>query len=732
MVHIRQPLPLNNDGSVDITAWMQSINIAKESTKLIQNACHLASIAGEDHITDNKKNCFLQGLEIAEILTDLGMDTESITTAIIYSTVKYTDLTINDINEQLGHRISKLIKGVLQIDDIRRSRQNFVSPNQQQIDNIRKILLAMVSDVRVVVIKLAEILSNMRAIRYYPTNIKKRIAKEAIDIFAPLANRLGLHSIKWELEDLAFFTLEPDTYKEIAKKLAERRTERDHRVNKIVTQLKQALSNAKIEAKVYGRAKHIYSIRRKMLRKQVNFTEIYDAIAVRILLPTITDCYTSLSISHELWQPIPEEFDDYITTPKSNGYRSIHTAVIDENGKNFEIQIRTQQMHEEAEKGIAAHWMYKEGKRQTTSYEEKIDCLRQLLEWQKELTHNKKLPDVLEKNVFENRVYVFTPAGDIIDLPSDSTPLDFAYHIHTEVGHRCRGAKANGKIVNLTYKLHTGDTIEILTTKKNNPSQDWIITSRGYLKTSSARAKVLHWFKQQDFKVHLDEGKSTLERELERLDIHHVDYSDVANKLNYKSADTMLAALGNGNLRLAQIINLIHIDIEPSLPIKSQPFIHIPTKTHSQSIKISGISNLLSYIAKCCKPIPGDQVIGYVTQNKGISIHHRNCKNIIYAENTHPERLIEIEWNATTQKTYPVDIEILAYDRHELIRDVTTVLANHKINITQINTNSTKKSHQVKIIITVEIDNLEILTKLLDNLNQLPTIHLVRRIRQHD
>jgi GTP pyrophosphokinase len=730
MVHIKTPTPLNNDGSVDIDAWIKQLNTSSQSAPLIKDACQLARVTGEDQPVKYGTTCFLQGLEIAEILNELQFDKESIAAAIVYSTVKYTDLTIEDIEEQLGEKIARLIKSLQQMSIISKLSEKIDPHSRQQLDNIRKMLLTMVRDVRVVVIKLAERLFIMRSLRHQNENVQRDFAQITMDIFAPLANRLGLHQIKWELEDLAFSYLESKTYKEIAKHLDERRTDRDNRIKRIVETLNENLNKTHIKADVQGRAKHIYSIKRKMQRKNVDFSQIYDATAVRVLVNTTDECYSALSIAHELWKSIPEEFDDYINAPKPNGYQSIHTAVIGPANKNFEIQIRTHKMHEESEKGVAAHWMYKEGKPKQLDYEEKIVWLRNLLDWQKELTHDASLPDELEKSIFEERIYVFTPAGDIIDLPAGSTPLDFAYHIHSEVGHRCRGAKINTKIVPLTYQLKTGDQVEVLTAKNSNPSRDWLITQRGYLKTSTARAKVLQWFKHQDFETHVANGRDTLERELQRLGIDKVNLSEIATKLNYKSADLMLAAFGNNNLRLAQITNLIHAELESSLPTKPE----IPTTTTIKEVSgkdhitVQGVGNLLSRLAKCCKPVPGDPIIGYITQGQGVTVHHRDCKNIIYADTTSPDRLIEVQWNDSSQKTYPVDIEIIAYDRQGLVRDITVTMANEKINILNLNFSINKTNNNAKVILTIAISDLSSLSKILDHINQIPNIHSIKRV----
>jgi GTP pyrophosphokinase len=702
--------------------------ITEKAMPVIKSACQFASLVSEDFTTTYGTPCFIRSLRIAEILQNIKMDSESIAAGIIYSVAEYVDLDIEDIKEQFGENIAQLINGSLKMSMI-----NMLSThNKQQINNIRKMLLAMVRDVRVVVIKLAERLAMMRSIRNLKDEKQKQfLSHETMEIYAPLANRLGLHQIKWELEDIAFFYLEQTAYKEIAAKLDERRIDRDKRINEIVNTLKKLLAKLNIEAEVYGRSKHIYSIKRKMTKKNVDFAQIYDINAIRIIVPTIEDCYTVLSLGNERWQLIAEEFDDYIANPKPNGYQSIHTALLDQNNKPFEIQIRTQKMHEDSEMGVAAHWKYKEGKLQEKSYEEKITWLRQLLDWQKELMHDIELPQVLEKNIFEDRVYVFTPDGDIIDLIMGSTPLDFAYHVHTEVGHRCRGAKVDGKIVPLNYQLKTGDRVEVLTSNKGSPSRDWIVSGRGYLKTSGARAKVLQWFKHQDHDRLLQEGKTILEQELQRLGLRNIRLDSIINKFNAKTVDELHLALGNGNTRITQVINAIQAQTEilntkqsakPTIVLKEAK---ANDKNH---VTISGIDDLLSKIAKCCKPVPGDQIIGYITQSQGISIHHKKCKNIVYAFEHNPERLIDVEWNEVNKKVYGADVQIVAFDRPNLIRDITNTLANDKINMTHILTELNKKAHLAKFKITIEIESLEQLSKILDHIHQIPNIRSVERI----
>ncbi|OGT31125.1 MAG: hypothetical protein A3E87_04385 [Gammaproteobacteria bacterium RIFCSPHIGHO2_12_FULL_35_23] len=730
MVKTHKTTPLNQDGSVNIENWLQQIH---NTSPLVKSACSLSQVAGEDRANHYARSCFLQSLEIAEHIARLKLGDEAIAAALVYPAYEYAGLSLEDIEEQLGSRVTKLVHSTHKLHDIS-SIQSLSSTSLKQIDNIRKMLLSMVQDVSVVIIKLAERLSIMRTCNHLSDIEKKRLANETMEVYAPLASRLGTNIIKWQLEDLSFAILDPDNYFTIAKNLRERRIDREERVQSLINHLNKFLEKTGIAGEIQGRAKHIYSIYRKMQRKKVGLEQIYDAIALRILVPTIEDCYTLLSYVHDTWKPIKEEFDDYIAKPKLNGYRSIHTAALDTDGKPFEIQIRTFNMHEESEMGVAAHWMYKEGSA-ATGYEEKIKWLRQLLEWQKEVSDNKELPIELEKNVFEERIYVFTPNGEIIDMQPGSTPLDFAYHIHTDLGHRCRGAKIKGKLVPLTTALQLGDVVEILTAKTGAPSRDWLISQRGYLKTARARAKVHHWFKKQDLERHIEEGRNLLEKEIKRLNLEDPNLEKLALQLNYKDQDNMFAALGNGDLRFAQVIGALQKNLE--IKSTSTQIFHAtskkpPSKKYHGDIAIYGVGDLLTHIANCCKPIPGDPIVGYITQGHGVSIHHRDCKNIINLDDHYNNKLIEVEWIETTQASYPVDIEIQAFDRAGLISDIAQILANDKINILNLNTVTNKKQHTAYITVTIEINDLADLSHILDKINQIPNINSVIRKRTYE
>lgn len=725
MVKVRKDLPIAHDGLVNVEQWLSQLNITSPT---VRAACYLSRAAGEDQATPFGQSCFLQSLEIAEIVSALKFDDEVIAASLIYLPMQYADLSAEDAEEQLGAAVSTLVTNALHLQDIAILKHAGIH-SSHQVDNIRKMLLAMVRDVRVVILKLAERLCLMRAITHLAIPEQTRLAQETMEIYAPLASRLGVSELKWELEDLAFSILHNDIYKNIAKGLDERRVDREHRVESIISTLNDFLTTHHIEGQIQGRAKHIYSIYRKMHRKKVSLDQVYDAIAVRVLVPTIEDCYAVLGMTHEKWTPIREEFDDYVAHPKPNGYRSIHTAVMDEHHKHFEIQIRTFAMHEESEMGVAAHWAYKEGAISSQSgYEEKIKWLRQLLEWQKELSDDKLLPSELERSVFEDRIYVFTPQGEIIDLPTGATPLDFAYTIHTELGHRCRGAKIAGKITPLTTPLKMGQTIEILTTKKGAPSRDWLIPQNGYLKTPRARAKVLNWFRKQDYDQNVIGGRESLEKEIKRLNLHEPNLEKLAHQLNYKETDAMFAALGHGDLRLSQILHLIETDHPATL---SKPEIRAITKPSAKKTKgdihIYGVGDLLTHIASCCKPVPGDPILGYITQGHGISIHHQDCLNLLHLDHDYRNRLIEVHWQDSTQAYYSVDLDIKAHDRPGLVSDIAQVLSNEKISITNLLTTTDKNKHTAHIQLTIEINNMSLLSKIMDRFQQLPNVFEVSR-----
>ncbi|TRO17424.1 GTP diphosphokinase [Ectopseudomonas mendocina] len=745
MVQVRAHQPVNDDGSINLEAWLDHVTRVDPALdrKALQEACEFARDLEQQanttqHHWSEGGSTFRAGLDIAEILADLKLDQDSLVAAIIYRGVREGKITLAAVHQRFGPVVAKLIEGVLRMAAISASinpRESVVVGSQTQVENLRKMLVAMVDDVRVALIKLAERTCAIRAVKEADEEKRQRVAREVFDIYAPLAHRLGIGHIKWELEDLSFRYLEPDQYKQIAKLLHERRLDREQYINDAMAHLRQELEATGIKADISGRAKHIYSIWRKMQRKGLQFSQIYDVRAVRVLVPEVRDCYTTLGIVHTLWRHIPKEFDDYIANPKENGYRSLHTAVLGPEGKVLEVQIRTHSMHEEAELGVCAHWRYKgtDVKSGSNHYEEKISWLRQVIEWHEELGDIGGLAEQLRVDIEPDRVYVFTPDGHAIDLPKGATPLDFAYRVHTEIGHNCRGAKINGRIVPLTYSLQTGEQVEIITSKQGSPSRDWLNPNLGYVTTSRARAKIVHWFKLQDRDQNVAAGRQLLERELARLALVGADFDKLAEKANLKTAEDLFAALGAGDVRLAHAVNLAQQLVEPErsneqlelIPRKAQGF--KPGKRGD--IQIQGVGNLLTQMAGCCQPLPGDPIVGYITLGRGVTIHRQDCPTALQQAGREPERMIQVSWGPVPVQTYPVEIVIKAYDRSGLLRDVTQVLLNEKLNVLAVNTRSNKEDNTASMSITVEIPGLDALGRLLARIGQLPNIIEARRHR---
>ncbi len=745
MVQVRAQQPVNTDGSINLEAWLDHIldvDPALDRDSL-RKACEFAreveqqAIAAQN-IWAEGMSSFRTGLEIAEILADLKLDQESLVAAVLYRAVREGKTSLEAVGQRFGAQVAKLIEGVLRMAAISASlnpRQSMVLGAQAQVENLRKMLVAMVDDVRVALIKLAERTCAIRAVKNAPDDKRYRVAREVFDIYAPLAHRLGIGHIKWELEDLSFRYLEPEQYKQIAKLLHERRLDREQYINSVMSQLREELDATGIEADISGRVKHIYSIWRKMQRKGLEFSQIYDVRAVRILVPEVRDCYTALGIVHTLWRHIPKEFDDYIANPKENGYRSLHTAVIGPEGKVLEVQIRTHAMHEVAELGVCAHWLYKgtDVNSGSSHYEEKIAWLRQVLEWHEELGDIGGLAEQLRVDIEPDRVYVFTPDGHAIDLPTGATPLDFAYRVHTEIGHNCRGAKVNGRIVPLTYSLQTGEQVEIITGKNGAPSRDWLNPNLGYVTTSRARAKIVHWFKTQARDQNVIAGKNYLERELVRLALTAVDPERLAEKCNLKTAEDLYAALGAGDLRLSQVVNAAQQLVEPERSFEVVDLIgrRGPSGPRGgrDEIQILGVGNLLTQMAGCCQPVPGEPIVGYITQGRGVSIHRQDCPSALQLREREPERIIQVSWGQAPAKTYPVDIQIRAYDRSGLLRDVSQMLLNEKINVLAVNTQSDKSDNTANMRLTIEIPGMEALGRLLARISQLPNVIEAKRSR---
>ena len=743
MVQVKTHQSINEDGSINLDAWLEHIQsmVPDLDVEALRKTCNFVSQAvnaGKQSTayTWNKNiSSFHVGLDIAEILADLNLDQETLTAALIYRAVREEYITLDEVRTNFGEVVAKLIKGVLRMAAITIANnpiQSDMLSQQSQVENLRKMLVAMIDDVRVALIKLAERTCAIRAVKNASDERKVKVAREVADIYAPLAHRLGIGHIKWELEDLSFRYLEPDQYKKIASLLHERRLDREQYIADVMQHLREKLEATHIDADISGRVKHIYSIWRKMHRKGLQFSQIYDVRAVRVLVPSLADCYTALGIVHTLWRHIPKEFDDYIANPKENGYRSLHTAVIGPEGKVLEVQIRTYDMHEEAELGVCAHWRYKgtDVKSKSDHYEEKIAWLRQVLEWQEEIGDFSGIADQIRLDTEPDRVYVFTPDGHAVDLPKGATPLDFAYRVHTEIGHRCRGAKINSRIVPLNYILKTGEQVEIITTKEGAPSRDWLNSNLGYINTSKARAKIIHWFKLQDRDQNIIAGKAIFERELSRLALRFNHFESLAEKANVRSVDDLFAGLGAGDLRLNHIVNLAVQLLEPTNPNEQLELIQLrPSKIGNTKgeVQIQGVGNLMTQMANCCHPVPGDPVIGYITVGRGVTIHRQDCPNVLQLASREPERILQVDWGPTPVNTYPVDIHIKAYDRSGLLRDISQLLLNEKINTLAMNTLSNKEDNTASMKITIEITGLDALGRLLSRISQLPNIVEVQR-----
>ncbi len=742
MVAVKGLTDITSKELLEFEGWLRALEMqgrAKTEVEFVRRACVLAQRAHQSQTRASGEPFFQHSLAVANILAELRLDYETLAAAVLHDVLEDTDVSLDEIEAQFGTVVARLVDGVTKMGQIQEFRGQTEKSKKERAraESLRKMLLAMVDDIRVVLIKLADRTHNMRTLGPLREEKRKRIARETLDIFAPLANRLGIWQIKWELEDLSFRYLEPELYRQIAGMVDERRIDRERYLTRVVGMLKQELLKRGIEADITGRPKHIYSIWRKMKRKGVDFDQIYDVRAVRVLVREVADCYAALGIVHTLWRPVPGEFDDYIATPKDNLYQSLHTAVVGPDGKTIEVQIRTSEMHQAAELGVAAHWRYKEGSRPDTSFDRKIAWLRQLMEWKDDVVDASEFIDQVKAEVFQDRVHVLTPNGDAVDLPYGSTPIDFAYYIHTEVGNRCRGAKVNGKIVPLNYALKNGEQVEILTAKRGGPSRDWLNVHLGYLKTSRARAKVRHWFRHQNYEENVSQGRATLDRELHRLGISQINYEKLARAFNFNKVDDFLAAIGRSDINTNQIVNAINelaeLETEKDqwlLPTSSSTPSSPATATPS-GVHIHGLGNLLTNLARCCRPVPGDDsVVGYITRGRGVTIHRRDCPNVLRFNKENRERLIHVDWDMIgDDKTYPVEVEIDAFDRPALLRDITTIVANEKINMSTVNVMTRKKEHMAKVYATLEIANIDQLSRVLALLEQLPNVTQAQRRR---
>lgn len=708
-------------------AWLDSLELSVETKE---------KLSAVSSIPER----LLVGQEMVEILCQLNMDDATLQAALVFPYCEQHALSEDDIYEEFGGEIRDLIVGVRRMDAIKSLHARKVKgsgfaekSDEQHIDSIRRMLLAMVEDVRAVVIKMAERICALQQVKKADEETRVMVARECASIYAPLANRLGIGQLKWELEDLAFRYLHPITYKQIAHQLDGKRRERAEYIETIVGDLQGLLDSEEIRAEVYGRPKHIFSIWKKMQKKRLTFEQLFDIRAVRIIAERLQDCYAALGTVHASYKHLPNEFDDYIATPKPNGYQSIHTVIVGPEGKSVEIQIRTQKMHQDAELGVAAHWKYKEGSTgKQSGYDERINWLRRILAWQEEVAESGDLVEELRSQVFDDRVYVFTPKGDVIDLPQGATPLDFAYYIHSNVGHRCIGAKVNGRIVPFTYLLQSGDQIEVLTGKEPNPSRDWMHPGLGYVHSSRARATIHSFFKKQDRDKNLAAGKELLERELQRAHLPAKVPNEAFEKFNLQTLDDLYTAVGAGDVRVMQVINFIHHLQEPPAP---EPEISPKVKTRKtaagtgkkDAVVVQGVGHLMSQLANCCKPVPGEAILGYITQGRGVSVHKESCDQLQHLLSQHPERQIEVNWSQELKVGFETGIDIFCHDRTGLLRDITTVLANENVPLLGVNSLSDKNRQTALITISIEVHDLNTVSKVLTRLRQLKGVTDAKR-----
>ncbi len=735
------------------------INYSRSDKDLILSAYHFAEnahlgqtrVSGEPYVN----HC----LAVAAILAEMRVPPTVVSAGLLHDTVEDTSVTLEDIEKNFGKDVARMVDGVTKLTQLPRvsradqhkekaiqeaeereiaERRGIPDPDEEAermtrsrrydlvSETLRKTFLAMGDDVNVVLIKLADRLHNMRTLGKLPEQKRKRIAQETLDIFAPLANRLGIWQMKWELEDLGFKYVNPTTYNEIADYLASQRSLREAEVDDIKKKLSNYLNQAGIQADITARPKHIYSIYKKMNRKGISFDQVYDVRGVRMIVPDVPSCYSALGVIHTHWRPIPGEFDDYIAVPKDNFYRSLHTAVIYDDGKTLEVQIRTAEMNQSAEYGIAAHWRYKEGSARDEDYERRILWLRSLMEWKQDIVDAKEFLDSMKTDVFQDRVYVFTPKGDVIDMPAGSTPIDFAYLVHTDIGNRCRGAKVNGKLVTLDYALKTGDKLEILTAKRGGPSRDWLNSNLGLVKTQRAKTKIRRWFKIQAREQNINQGKGLLEKELKRLGISDENLDKLSRGFEYRNVDDLFEAIGCGDLPLGKLVN--HLTIgekeaeEEFIPITKPP--SEPAGVSGDTVSVLGLKGLLTTNARCCNPAPGDLIIGYITRGRGATIHRQDCPNILRIQDR--ERLVRVTWGEA-KSTYPVPVRIKAYDRNGLMKDVSTLITDEGINMSSINVET---SHNLAIFdLTLEVHDIAELSRVLDRLENLPNVTEAKRIR---
>ena len=684
----------------------------------VERAFDFAVVAHGDQRRATGEAYVTHPIAAAQTLAEMALDPASIQAALLHDVPEDTDQSLTDIEEHFGPEVAHLVDGVTKL-----SKFSTHSHEEQQAENIRKMLLAMAEDIRVVLIKLADRLHNMRTLSGLPAEKQLRIARQTMEIYAPLAERLGIWQIKWELEDLSFKYLDPERYRELAANLDTRRARRESYIERAIAVLQPELARHGIEGDLNGRPKHLFSIWKKMQRKSAAFGEIYDVYAIRLLVDEVRDCYAALGVVHSLWKPIPGQFDDYIAVPKPNGYQSLHTAVIALDGKPLEIQIRTHAMHSVSEVGIAAHWRYKEGSKAERDYDAKLAWLRQLMDWQREVSDATEFVEGIKLDIFQDQVFVFTPKGDIKDLPAGATPLDFAYRIHTDVGHRTIGSKVNNRLVPLDYRLRNGDIVEIVTTKaEHGPSRDWL----SIVRTSHAREKIRQWFKKKDRDENISHGRESLERELKRLArtsiamVGHDRLLEIARPYGHETLDDFYAAIGYGAVSPQQVVMRLGVvdDAQLALPAVA------PTPARAGGVRVKGVGDLLVRFAKCCHPIPGDPIVGFITRGRGITVHLGRCPTVVNEREA--ARLIDVEWETAPAQTYPIAIRVEAHDRTGLLNDIAGAVAESKVNILAANV-AVSQDHTATVMATLEVASVSQLARVMGRIERVKDVLSVQR-----
>ena len=736
MVRVKAHQSVFSEAGVDLEQWLALLaqRCPRITLVRLKEACELSEQAEKKALQTTGawapgRSSYLTGLEMADILSELQVDEDGLIAAVIYRAVRENQITAKHVRNQFGDAVADLVEGVLKmvaISNIRIGKAEVVlGKNTDQIDQAKRMLVSLVDDIRVALIKLAERTCAIRQASKSEREKQIKLAKEISEIYAPLAHRLGIGHLKWELEDLSFRYLEPVQYKRIAGLLDEKRVFRDQYIDAVIVELDDKLQKVGIAAELEGRAKHICSIWRKMSRKGINFSEVYDVRAIRVLVKNNDECYRALGVVHNLWRNIPNEFDDYVANPKENGYQSLHTALIGPEGKVLEVQIRTEEMHHEAEYGVCAHWQYKSlvAKDRTAKYERRVEWLRQILEWQDEVRGLPGTAKEILANVSLDRIYIFTPDGHVVDMPPNATAVDFAYRVHTEIGHKCRGVKINGKMANLDHKLKSGDQVQIITGDEVAPRREWLHTHLGYVNTSRAKAKIQSWFSHREKIRNLEDGRKILMAELQQLGIEHFDYAYLLSEFGHEHKDEFFYALAVGEIQLADVVELIASESEIALS-SSQASVELQGQEQKAAL-VAGMGDRDYLMAKCCNPVLGDPIAGIIDDQDIVNVHLHDCIQVLNADVY--GRLMRLNWREDVQASFPVTVDVEAYDRSGLLFDITSIFLDELINIIVMNSVTDKASHTVIIKMTIEVASLKRLIRALELMQQLPNVVSARR-----